>query len=313
LQYEFSHHGLPDYTSYATFNDDVAGENIDFLVMCYQALGDSRVLEAITRGMNAFLIAQQGPPQPGWSLQYTLDVKPTAARTYEPLSLATHTTATNIGLLLRFYRLTGDRKFLARIPEALDWLEGLTLPPGVATAGRTHPTFIELGTNRPLYVHREGSNVVNGRYYVDGNPKNTLAHYSAFRRVDVAGLRKQYAEAAAMPLAVAIKGSPLAPGAGVVPLARFFAVEASGGTTLSEVLAGLNQQGYWLAPLGYNSHPFTRNGSAEKAAGDYSQTYVGDETDTSPYPDEALRGISTAAFVRNVSVLIRSLDREAGR
>ncbi len=85
--------------------------------------------------MNAFLIAQQGPPQPGWSLQYTLDVKPTAGRTYEPNSLATHTTATNIGLLLRFYRLTGDRRFLARIPEALDWLEGLTLPPGMATAG----------------------------------------------------------------------------------------------------------------------------------------------------------------------------------
>jgi hypothetical protein len=312
LQYEFSHHGLPDYTSYATFNDDVAGENIDFLVMCYQALGDSRVLEAITRGMNAFLIAQQGPPQPGWSLQYTLDVKPTAARTYEPRSLATHTTATNIGLLLRFYRLTGDRKYLARIPEALDWLEGLTLLPGVATAGRTHPTFIELGTNRPLYVHREGSNVVNGRYYADGNPKNTLAHYSGFRRVDVAGLRKQYAEAAAMPPAEAIKGSPLAPGAGVVPLARFFAVEASGGT-LNEVLAGLNQQGYWLAPLGYNSHPFIRNGSPQKAPGDYSQTYVGDETDTSLYPDEALRGISTAAFIRNMSVLIRSLDREAGR
>ena len=116
-----------------------------------------------------------------------------------------------------------------------------------------------------------------------------------------------------MPLAAALKGSPLAPGAGVVPVARFFAVEASGGATLNEVLAGLNQQGYWLAPLGYNSHPFIRNGSPQKAPGDYSQTYVGDETDTSPYPDESLRGISTAAFVRNMGVLIRSLDREAGR
>ena len=26
-------HGLPDYTSYATFNDDVAAENMTFLVM----------------------------------------------------------------------------------------------------------------------------------------------------------------------------------------------------------------------------------------------------------------------------------------
>ena len=35
-------HGLPDYTGYATFNDDVAAENMDFLLMCYQALGDAR-------------------------------------------------------------------------------------------------------------------------------------------------------------------------------------------------------------------------------------------------------------------------------
>ena len=60
LQYQFSHHGNPDYTSYPTFNDDVAAENIDFLVMCYHALGDRRVLDAITRGMNAFLVTQQG-------------------------------------------------------------------------------------------------------------------------------------------------------------------------------------------------------------------------------------------------------------
>ena len=127
LQYEFSHHGNPDYTSYPTFNDDVAAENIDFLVMCYQALGDRRVLDAITRGMNAFLVTQQGAPQPGWALQYTLDLKPAAARTYEPNALATHTTATNLGLLLRFYRLTGETKYpgahsggarLARGPDA---------------------------------------------------------------------------------------------------------------------------------------------------------------------------------------------------
>src|SRR5688572_11652069 len=178
LQHEFSHHGLPDYTSYPTFNDDVAGENIDFLVQGYQGLGDPRLLDAIRRGMNAFLVAQQGPPQPGWALQYTPDGKPSGARTYEPKSLTTHTTATNIGLLLRFYRLTGDTRYLARVPAAIDWLDGLTLPPGVAPSGRTHPTFVELGTNRPLYVHREGSNVVNGRYYFDHDPKGTIVHYS---------------------------------------------------------------------------------------------------------------------------------------
>jgi hypothetical protein len=308
LKNEFSHHGHPDYTSYPTFNDDVAAENIDFLLMCYQTVGDARVLDAITRGMNAFLVTQQGPPQPGWALQYTLDLTPAAARTYEPKALATHTTASNIGLLLKFYRLTGDAKFLARISDALEWLEGLTLPPGVATRGGTHPTFIEIGTNRPLYVHRTGSNVANGRYYVDHDPKKTLAHYSAFRRIDVAGLRKQYSAARAMSRAEAMKGSPLVAGAGLLPLPRYFALDSGVTRPPAEVIASLNAEGYWPAPLGYNSHPFRRHGSPEAAPGDFSQTYVGDETDTSPYPDDKLMGISVAAYIRNMGVLIRTLQ-----
>ena len=44
------------------------------------------------------------------------------------------------------------------------------------------------------------------------------------------------------------------------------------------------------------------------ASGDFSQTQVGDETDTSPYPDDRITGISTAAYIRNMSVLIRYLQ-----
>ncbi len=219
----------------------------------------------------AFLLAQQGPPQPGWGLQYTLDGKPAGARTYEPNSLATHTTATNISLLVRFYRLTGDTRFLARVSEAIDWLEGLKLPPGVATpSDRTHPTFVELGTNRPLYVHREGSNVVNGRYYVDYESKKTLAHYSGFRRIDIAALRKQYTDAKATPPAQLMRTSPLAPGSGVLPLPRFYAVERVDDASMSSVIGSLNAEGYWMAPLGYNSHPFTKHGSPQRAEGDFS-------------------------------------------
>ncbi len=296
------------YTSYPTFNDDVAAENIDFLLMYYQTTGDTRVLEPIARGMNAFLVTHQPSPQPAWALQYTPDLKPAAARTYEPKALATHTTATNAALLMKFYRLTGDAKFLARIPETLDWLEALTLPAGVATRGGTHPTFVELGTNKPMYVHRKGSNVVNGEYYVDYIPARTLGHYSAFRRVDVAGLRQQYAALKALPAADAVKGSPLAAGAGVMPLTRFFAVDTAVTVSPMDAIAGLTAEGYWPAPLVYNSHPFRRRGSKDVAPGDFSQTHVGDETDTSPFPDARLTGISTAAYIRNMSALIRAVD-----
>jgi PelA/Pel-15E family pectate lyase len=300
-------HGLPDYTGYATFNDDVAAENMDFLLKCYQALGDAKLLDPIVRGMNAFIVTQMGPPQPGWGLQHTLDLLPSGARTYEPKALATHTSATNLELLMRFYRLTGETKFLARIPEAIDWLEKLTLPPGVAPAGRTHATFIELGTNEPLYVHREGSNVFNGRYYFDRNPKGTIVHYSAFRNVNVAGLRKQFEAAKSVSPAEIMKTSPLHLKAGSVPLPKYHTI-VDGKADVAAVLTALNAEGYWLAPLGYNSNPYKADGSKAPRAGDFSQTYVGDESDTSPFPDPKLMGISIDAYVRNIGVLIRALD-----
>lgn len=306
----FARHGNADYTSYITFNDDVAAENIDFLTMCYQTLGDASVLDSIVRGMNAFLVMQQGPPQPGWALQYTLDLKPAGARTYEPKALVTHTTAANVESLIRFYRLTGETKFLARVPEALEWLERIRLPEGAAPAGRTHATFIELGTDRPLYVHRRGSNVVNGRYYVDYDPKDTIGHYSAFRRVDLPRLRKLYEEAKGTPPSEAVHASPLTPGAGLIPLPRFFTLtgETAPQETTGPLLQGLTPDGYWLAPLGTTSHPYRRPGSTTVAPGDFSRSHVGDTSDTSPFPDETIKGISTAAYIRNMGVLIRALE-----
>jgi PelA/Pel-15E family pectate lyase len=321
LKDEFSHHGKPDYTSFLTFNDDVAAGNVELLVMCYQSLGDTRLLDPIARGMHAFVAAQQPRPQAGWALQYTPDLKPAGARTYEPTALATHTTAANIGHLLAFYRLTGDPVFLARIPEALDWLDAMKLPPDIVAiaGGRTHPTFVEVGTNTPLYVHRRGSNVVNGEYFVDGDPHNTIGHYNSFRDVDVEQLRQDYLAAKALPPAEAVKGSPLRPAAGRLPLPRYFAVREAlrfgAGAAVSpaeragSAVASLDTRGRWIGPLGSTSHPYRGDGSKQVAPGDFSRSQVGDESDTSPYraaPD--LVGISTTVYVRNMSDLIRFLD-----
>jgi hypothetical protein len=116
-----------------------------------------------------------------------------------------------------------------------------------------------------------------------------------------------YETAKATPPEEVIKTSPLKLGAGKVPIGRYFSVGEGGGQDAAKVMAGLNEQGYWLAPLGYNSHPYTRDGSTTAAPGDFSQTYVGDETDTSPYPDPKLMGISIDAYIRNMGALIRAL------
>ena len=93
-----------------------------------------------------------------------------------------------------------------------------------------------------------------------------------------------------------------------MPLPRLFAVDTGAKDSAESVIAALNEDGYWLAPLGYNSHPYKGDGSKTAAPGDFSQTHVGDETDTSPFPDDKLMGISIEAYIRNMGVLIRQLE-----
>jgi PelA/Pel-15E family pectate lyase len=318
LKYEFSHHGKPDYTSFITFNDDVAAQNVKFLVMCYQALGETRVLDAITRGMNVYVVAQQGQPQPGWGMQYTLDLKPAGARTYEPNAIVTHATYSAIEQMMGFYRLTGDTKFLARLPEALDWLDSVRLPDADGKTNR-YPTFLEIGTNKPIYTHRRGSNVVNGAYYSDYNPEKTLGHYSSFRYLDVAKLRKEFEALKATPPAVASKDSPLRPGP-AKPLQPYFLTEMGKISDLNtdkvssspadKLISSLNKEGWWPTVLKATSHPYSADGSPQVQPGDYGSTRVGDITDTSPYLDaKPVTGISSGTYIENMETLIATLQQ----
>jgi hypothetical protein len=269
--------------------------------------------------MNVFLVTQQGQPQPGWGLQYTLDLQVAGARSYEPLALVTHTTAANIRQLMSFYRLTGDSKFLARIPEALDWLESVRLPPDPARHGRDFPTFIELGTGRPLYVHRRGSNVVNGAYYVDHDPEATLGHYSAWRAIDIPALRRELAALGALSREELRRASPLnAPGHAALP--AYFVTDLDAGSDLNaraggnpaELIRTLNAASWWPTLLQATSNPYRGPGPATPVPGDYRTTRVGDASDTSPYiAEHPVTGISTATYIANMARLIRALNERA--
>lgn len=316
-KFPYIDHGKPDYTSFITFNDDVAGENIRFLIQYYQVTGDARVLDPIHRAMDIYVKTQQPAPQAGWGLQYTLDLKPTGARTYEPTAIVTHTTYANVEQLLNFYRLTGDPKFLAGVPAALDWLDSVKSPPELNKDGKTYPTFLEIGTNKPMYIHRRGSNVVNGEYYVDSNPANTLGHYSSFRHLDVPKLRREYEELQATPPEVASKDSPLK-ATGRRPLDRYYLTDMGAGSDRNADLATnspdalvktLNAAGWWPTELKMTSHRYTHDGSKTVTPGDYSTTRVGDETDTSPYLDpKPAIGISTGTYIAHMETLIAALD-----
>ena len=339
-----------DYTRHITLNDDVAGENIKFMLMCVVGLGETRLIEPVQRAMRCLQRLQQPAPQAGWGLQHLtedgngrLAGAPAGARSYEPRSLATHTTQTNVQQLFNYFRLTGDRSFLARVPEAIAWLDSCKLTPAMIAdnpllAGRTHPTFIELGTNQPRFVHRYGSNIWNGAYYFDHDHRATLSHYSAGRSVNINNLQATYDQLASMSdaaIAEMTSRSPLKT-TSARELPKYFSLREVDfpdlftgakmtSPTVTEaqaqaVIDGLGDKDHWLSPIPFVTNSFRGNGPSTPYTGDaYRSRHVGDIYDTSPYdpltppeiepyqPRERPLGISTSDFVANTGKLIAFL------
>jgi hypothetical protein len=337
-----------DYTTMVTFNDDVAGENIKFLLMCVVGLGETRLIPYIHRAMECLRRLQQPGPQAGWGLQHLATDRngrpagaPAGARSYEPRGLATHTTQTNVQQLFNYFRLTGDRKYLARVPEALAWLETCRLTPQqiadnpLLGGGRTHPTYIELGSNVGRFVHRYGSNIWNGAYYHDHDHRATLSHYSAGRNINVAGMRATYDQLNAMTdaqVADLVARSPLntrKPRAlptyysiREVDFADLYVGAVMTTPVVTEaaaqaVITDLGTKNHWLTRLPQVTNPYRGNGpSAPWTGTEYMSKHVGDIYDTSPYDaadpprlppyevKEQPLGISTSNWVSNMGKLI---------
>lgn len=338
-----------DYTQHVTFNDNVLGENIKLLLMCVVALGRDDLVEPVRRAMECVRRMQQPAPQAGWGLQHLAedrDGRPAGAvaagRSYEPRALTTHTTQTNVEQLFTYFQLTGDRTFLDGVPAALDWLAGCRLTDqqraeNPLIANRTHPTFVEPGTDRALFVHRFGSNIVNGAYYYDYDHHDTLSHYSGGRSVSEASLRAEYDRLQALSdaeVADLVARSPLTEGPaydlppffslhdlGLLELLRDTSheVEAPEETEVAEVIADLGEKGYWLSAAEAVTNPFRGPGSRHPYDGQaYMSKHVGDRFDTSPYPSdnppavppyepvEPPQLINTSTFVENLGTLIRA-------
>lgn len=318
LKYDFNKAGHPDYTSFYTFNDDVIWENLYFLIQCYQTLGDERFLDPIRRGMDFYYISQQA--NGAWGQQYDMQMHVAGARTYEPAAYLPRTTLWNSLLLLKFYQYTGDRKYLSRIPDAIAWLDKVKLPESMTENGKyTHSLFVEVGTDKPIFVHRKGSNVKYGYYYVDTNDSHLLGHMQGKGNINVQFLKDEYARVSALSPDEATKNSPLLAGKfegwgtpqsyyHLSRLQRPGKREALPEVEVKEVINSLDSKNRWLVKHAMISNPYVGDGQNKEPTDKFASTHVGDETDTSPYRDTSDQEyISTPAYVRNMYVLINYL------
>jgi len=315
LRQGFAKDGGEDYPSYYTFNDGVIGENVDFLIQCYLQLGQERLLEPIMKGMNFYIISQD--TSGGWAQQLNMKLEPAGARSYEPKALLPGATIENAMMLLKYYQYTGDNKFLTGIPDAIEWLERVKLPANQTNTGKyTHSTFVEPGTNKPIYVHRKGSNVIYGKYFHDYNDDKLLAHYGGKTRIEVKRLKSEYERLKTLSPEEATKESPLKVesfrGAGTpqdyYDLSRSYYNFTPGEKQVKTIISSLDSLDRWLVKHAGISNPYSGDGVKQDLTDEYSTTNVGDETDTSPFRDPSDQEyISTSEYIRNMNLLISYL------
>lgn len=137
------------YSSYLTLNDGNLYHIAQLLLRAHETRGEERYHEAAIRLGDFLLHAQLPEPQRGWAQQYNLQMEPVWARKFEPPALASTETYSALETLYELWVGTGEARFRAAIPEALDWLKTSRLKDG------SWARFYELGTNRPLYCTAE--------------------------------------------------------------------------------------------------------------------------------------------------------------
>jgi hypothetical protein len=167
-----------NYQSYYTLNDNAQADVIETLFTAADIYGDKRYSAAAAKGGDFLILAQMPEPQPAWAQQYNVQMQPAWARKFEPPSITGGESQGAIRILMDVYRHTGDKKYLAPIPKALDYLEKSQF-----ASGRI-PRFLELKTNKPLYFTRQYELV-----YTDND---LPTHYAFITTSNVVKLREDY-------------------------------------------------------------------------------------------------------------------------
>ncbi len=237
---------IKNYWDMYTLNDGVCGEVAETLSLAHQVYEDRRYLEALRRLGDFLILAQMPDPQPGWAQQYGYDMHPIWARKFEPPAVSGRESEDAIETLLKIYAVTGDEKYLAPIPRALDYLKRSLLPDGRLAR------YYELETNRPLYMSRRGD-----EYSLTHDDSQLPSHYGWKNAARIGELEKQYQQAK--------QGRPnKEPQAPAVPSAA----------EVRKILAALDSEGRWVSTFAGEplvGQPKFRNGDQYLNSGVFSQ------------------------------------------
>ena len=146
------------YHDYYTFNDNAINDCIKVMLKAHKIYGNKEYLLSARRGGDFIILSQFPAPQAGWAQQYSHDLKPAWARSFEPPGICSAATGRNIRTLVDLYLYTSDEKYLEPIPEAVVWLKKSRIDDNLWAR------LYEVGSNKPIYGDRTDGNKVHYDY-----------------------------------------------------------------------------------------------------------------------------------------------------
>ncbi len=166
------------YRDYYTLNDSNMSYIVEMLLEAHRIYDREDCYQAALRTGDFFVLAQMPEPQPGWAQQYDADMQPAWARKFEPPAITGGESQGVMQSLLRLYEWTGEKRFLAPLPRALEYFKQSKLRDGRLAR------FYELQTNRPLYFTKD--------YQLTYSDADVPTHYAFKVNSKLESLEKQY-------------------------------------------------------------------------------------------------------------------------
>ena len=233
---------IKDYWFHYTLNDHGHARCVATMLEAHRRFGEVKYLESAKRGGDFLIAAQLPEPQPVWAQQYTFDMVPAWARKFEPPSVCSSESAGAMRTLVEVYLATGDQKYLAPIPSAMEWFKRSKLPDG------RWSRFYELKTNKPLYFTKA--------YELTFDDSDLPTHYSFQGDYGVAGAIKYYEDVKDAGRGKWLESHKAAPLAAEQAKRRAAALE----NRVRSVNAALDDKGRWLSRDGrIESRLFVQN------------------------------------------------------
>ncbi len=211
-----------DFTGCYVLNDDLIADCIHTLIRAFEIYKDERYLAGAKKGGEFFLLAQMPDPQPAWGQQYDKNMQPVWGRAFEVTAISSRESETAMEALMLLCRATGDKRWLAPIPKAVNYLRKSLRPDGKLAR------YYEMRTNKPLYFQR----AKGGGHELTYSDDNPASNYGFIIDPILDDIQVEYQRLNAMP-------KP----AGQRPLKESPAELAK---AAKEAIASLDQRGAWV-------------------------------------------------------------------